>query len=93
MHSSPRVILVEQYGKLCGLLTIKDIIRFLHELEATSGHSPGGINIDVTSAEIWDEYGGTLRTVLETTWEWAADRLDRFIRWGKRFLPSVRTSL
>jgi chloride channel 3/4/5 len=82
---SPRVILVEQYGVLRGLLTVKDVMRFLHELESTAGL---GASASITSAEVWDEYRGTLRTVLERTWEWASERIDRTVAWARTVLPA-----
>jgi len=82
---SPRVILVEQYGVLRGLLTVKDVMRFLHELDSTEGL---GASASITSAEVWDEYRGTLRTVLERTWEWASERIDRTVTWARTVLPS-----
>lgn len=75
---------MEHYGILRGLLTVKDVMRFLHELENTAGL---GVNASITSAEVWDDYRGTLRTVLERTWEWTSDRMDRTVAWARTILP------
>lgn len=36
---SPRMILIEQYGLLVGLLTVKDSLKYTIAHEAASGHS------------------------------------------------------
>ena len=48
-HSRPRVILVEDRGLLIGLVTVKDVLRFI--VTEKLDHGPHG-----TSAEGWMEY-------------------------------------
>ncbi|KAF8322212.1 hypothetical protein DL93DRAFT_2124058 [Clavulina sp. PMI_390] len=80
----PRVILVEQFGQLRGLLTVKDVMRFLHELESTAGPTTN----EFIPLEVWDEYQGTLRNVLERSWEYASARVDALLSWARRVLPA-----
>ncbi|KAF8740180.1 hypothetical protein AX14_008366 [Amanita brunnescens Koide BX004] len=53
----PRVILVEDQGKLVGLVTVKDVLRFIATKKPQHGPS-------------WDERGG-LNNLLEEVWSWA----------------------
>jgi chloride channel 3/4/5 len=71
-HSSPRVILVEDRGMLCGLVTVKDVLRYI--ATEKPGHRPS-----------WDERGG-LDGLLEELWNWGSDLRDRLLVWGYRLL-------
>ncbi|TDL26017.1 hypothetical protein BD410DRAFT_716180 [Rickenella mellea] len=62
----PRVILVEQYGTLVGLITVKDVLRF-----TTTLHS---------QTPSWEERGG-LDSLLEEAWTWTGDTLHRVLTW------------
>ncbi|TFK66499.1 hypothetical protein BDN72DRAFT_145044 [Pluteus cervinus] len=68
----PRVILVEDHGKLIGLVTVKDVLRFI----ATEGvnHEPS-----------WDERGG-LDSLLEEVWRWATDLKQRLVTWSRKLV-------
>ncbi|KAJ2917751.1 hypothetical protein MD484_g2651, partial [Candolleomyces efflorescens] len=70
----PRVILVEQRGVLCGLVTIKDVLRYI--ATEKPGHRPS-----------WDERGG-LDGLLEEIWTWGSDVKARIVSWGLRILRS-----
>jgi chloride channel 3/4/5 len=60
----PRVILVESQGILVGLVTVKDVLKFM----ATSHvHEPS-----------WDERGG-LDGLLEELWRWGAEFVCRIL--------------
>lgn len=69
----PRVILVEDYGALVGLVTVKDVLRF------TAIGKP-------ESEPSWDERGG-LDGMLEEIWSWAVRVLQRATWWSRR-VPS-----
>ncbi|KAH6914393.1 voltage-gated chloride channel [Coprinopsis sp. MPI-PUGE-AT-0042] len=68
----PRVILVEDRGMLCGLVTVKDVLRYI--ATEKPGHRPS-----------WDERGG-LDGLLEELWNWGSDLRDRLLGWGYRLL-------
>jgi len=70
----PRVILVEQYGALVGLITVKDVLRFT----ASSEHSN-------STASVWND-PGALNSVLEEAWNWASEVVNRFAGWGRRLI-------
>ncbi|KAF9462474.1 chloride channel [Collybia nuda] len=67
----PRVILVEDHGVLSGLVTVKDVLRFIATLPA---HEPS-----------WDDRGG-LDGLLEEAWTWAAETIYRVMTWGRRII-------
>lgn len=60
----PRVILVEDQGKLVGLVTVKDVLRFIATEKPQRGPS-------------WDERGG-LNNLLEEVWNWAVTKGHKF---------------
>jgi len=68
----PRVILVEDHGILVGLVTVKDVLRFIATEKPDHGPS-------------WDERGG-LDGLLEEAWTWASDAVYRTISWSRRLL-------
>lgn len=71
VDDSPRVILVEEHGVLAGLVTVKDVLRFI----ATSpAHEPS-----------WDERGG-LDGLLEELWTWGSDLGQRILSWTHRIV-------
>lgn len=74
--------MVEQHGILKGLLTVKDIMRFMHTLDKDNP-SPAAVSLRAASAETWDDYRGSLRTLLEDIWEWTSLQLDNTIHWVK----------
>ncbi|KII92648.1 hypothetical protein PLICRDRAFT_37425 [Plicaturopsis crispa FD-325 SS-3] len=65
----PRVILVEDHGTLTGLVTVKDVLRFI-ALEKPGGES------------YWDDRGG-LETVFEERWRSATGVAAGLSRWGR----------
>jgi chloride channel 3/4/5 len=67
------VILVEDYGALVGLVTVKDVLRF------TAIGQP-------ESEPSWDERGG-LDGMLEEIWTWAVRVLQRATLWIQRIFP------
>lgn len=69
---SPRVILVEDRGELTGLVTVKDVLRFI-AMEKLD-HSPS-----------WDERGG-LDGLLEEVWTWATDLTHRVVLWSRSLI-------
>lgn len=72
LNCRPRVILVEEHGLLVGLVTVKDVLRFI--ATEKPDHSPS-----------WDERGG-LDGLLEEAWTWASDAVYRTVSWGRRLL-------
>ncbi|TEB30350.1 voltage-gated chloride channel [Coprinellus micaceus] len=68
----PRVILVEEHGVLCGLVTIKDVLRYI--ATEKPGHRPS-----------WDERGG-LDGLLEELWTWGSGVKARIVSWCLRVL-------
>ncbi len=68
----PRVILVEDQGKLTGLVTVKDVLRFIATEKPQ--HSPS-----------WDERGG-LNNLLEEIWNWAMAKGYKLASWGHALL-------
>jgi hypothetical protein len=65
----PRVILVEERGRLRGLLTMKDVLRFTERAGAHLGE---------------DEHAGALGEALEEGWDWATDKWTQAVAWGRR---------
>jgi chloride channel 3/4/5 len=68
---SPRVILVEDHGALIGLVTVKDVLRFIATLPS---HEPS-----------WDDRGG-LDGLLEELWKWVADVIYRIMSWSRKLV-------
>ena len=68
---SPRVILVEDHGVLTGLVTVKDVLRFIATLPS---HEPS-----------WDDRGG-LDGLLEEVWRWVADITYRIVLWSRKLV-------
>ncbi|KAF5325699.1 hypothetical protein D9611_000355 [Ephemerocybe angulata] len=68
----PRVILVEEHGVLSGLVTVKDVLRYI--ATEKPGHRPS-----------WDERGG-LDGLLEELWTWGSGVKARTVSWGLRLL-------
>ncbi|KAF9527309.1 Cl-channel protein [Crepidotus variabilis] len=66
----PRTILVEDHGVLSGLVTVKDVLKFI--ATEKPDHRPS-----------WDERGG-LDGLLEELWTWASERLSLFPLWSRR---------
>ncbi|KAM6502118.1 Cl-channel protein [Amanita muscaria] len=64
----PRVILVEDHGKLVGLVTVKDVLRFIATRQPHHGPS-------------WDERGG-LHNLLEEIWHWVTTKADHLMSWS-----------
>lgn len=65
----PRVILVEDHGTLVGLITVKDVLRFI-ALEKPD-REPS-----------WDERGG-LDGLLEEVWTWATNIMYHVVSWSR----------
>lgn len=56
MRYRPRVILVEKVGSLVGLITVKDVLRFIAQREAEEaslGTSRRGTGLDGLLEEAW----------------------------------------
>jgi len=74
-HSSgvrPRTILVEDHGVLSGLVTVKDVLKFIVTEEP--GRRPS-----------LDERGG-LDGLLEELWLWTSGNLSTVVLWSRRLL-------
>ncbi|KAG5221578.1 glycerol ethanol, ferric requiring protein [Salix suchowensis] len=69
---SPRIILVEDHGALAGLVTVKDVLRFIATEKPDRESS-------------WDERGG-LDGFLEELWMWTDGAVHKFIAWTSRVL-------
>lgn len=79
MPFRPRIILVEQFGTLVGLLTVKDILRFAALQEHAATPEPA---VDTS---------GALQDVLEEVWSWSSERFEAVLDWLQRFgLPISR---
>jgi chloride channel 3/4/5 len=72
MNCSPRVILVEERGTLVGLVTVKDVLRFI-ATEKPGEHGPS-----------WDERGG-LDGLLEEVGRYLSGIGDSVMRVLRRF--------
>lgn len=68
---SPRVILVEDHGVLTGLVTVKDVLRFIATLPS---REPS-----------WDDRGG-LDGLLEEVWRWVEDVTNRIVSWSRKLV-------
>jgi len=68
----PRTILVEDHGVLSGLVTVKDVLKFI--ATEKPDHRPS-----------WDERGG-LDGLLEEVWTWASAIISRTVQWSRRVL-------
>ncbi|KAF9050065.1 voltage-gated chloride channel [Panaeolus papilionaceus] len=66
----PRAILVEDHGVLSGLVTVKDVLRFI--ATEKPDHRPS-----------WDERGG-LDGLLEEAWTWTNDTKSQMLYWMRR---------
>jgi chloride channel 3/4/5 len=66
------VILVEDHGALVGLVTVKDVLRFIATEKPDSEPS-------------WDERGG-LDGMLEEIWRWVVGVLHRALQWSRSLL-------
>ncbi|CAA7261789.1 unnamed protein product [Cyclocybe aegerita] len=66
----PHTILVEDHGVLSGLVTVKDVLKFI--ATEKPDHRPS-----------WDERGG-LDGLLEELWTWASDNTSRILHWSRR---------
>ncbi|PPQ84600.1 hypothetical protein CVT25_015803 [Psilocybe cyanescens] len=66
----PRTILVEAHGVLSGLVTVKDVLKFIATEKPDQRPS-------------WDERGG-LDGLLEEVWTWGSDVLSRSVQWSRR---------
>ena len=67
----PRVILVEKFGSLVGLITVKDVLQFIELEEAT--HGTTGRQQTLGSRL-------SLEGALEEAWVWVMDRTARLFR-------------
>lgn len=72
----PRVILVEQYGSLKGLVTVKDVLRFNAMSEAA-----GNDTLD-SEATLWDS--GALTGALEDVWLGVQQTWQDVVAWTVR---------
>jgi len=63
---------VEEHGVLSGLVTVKDVLRYI--ATEKPGHRPS-----------WDERGG-LDGLLEELFTWVIGVRDRVVSWGLRIL-------
>ncbi|KIM45377.1 hypothetical protein M413DRAFT_338975 [Hebeloma cylindrosporum] len=68
----PRAILVEEHGVLSGLVTVKDVLKFI--ATEKPDHRPS-----------WDDRGG-LEGLLEEVWTWGSDNVSRILLWSRRIL-------
>jgi len=74
----PRSILVEQHGRLVGLVTVKDVLRY----NASTNSSDSARVASDTS--IWDS--GALSQLLEDVWLWLQGVRDRGLEIGSNLL-------
>ncbi|KAB5588747.1 Chloride channel protein [Ceratobasidium theobromae] len=70
----PRVILVEYHGSLAGLITVKDVLKFLVSSERAQ-HAAGG--------PVWNG-SGELDRLLEEVWLWAGNIWQRWLEFARR---------
>ncbi|KAJ7451819.1 Cl-channel protein [Mycena galericulata] len=68
----PRVILVEDHGVLAGLVTVKDVLRWIAVEKPEREPS-------------WDERGG-LDGMLEEVWTWASGIISPLLSWSQKLL-------
>ncbi|KAL5631205.1 hypothetical protein ACGC1H_006896 [Rhizoctonia solani] len=71
----PRVILVEYQGSLAGLITVKDVLRFM----VSSEHA------HPASRSVWDNQG-ELDAILEEAWLWAGNLWRSILAMGRRII-------
>ncbi|KAF8712293.1 chloride channel, partial [Rhizoctonia solani] len=71
----PRVILVEHHGSLAGLITVKDVLRFMASSE--HAHSATG--------SVWDN-PGELDALLEEAWLWAGNLWRSILATSRRIV-------
>ncbi|TFK53546.1 hypothetical protein OE88DRAFT_1676743 [Heliocybe sulcata] len=71
----PRVILVEDRGTLVGLVTVKDVLRFMMTEKQES--------------ESWDDRGG-IDAVLEEVWAWIMQVEETIVSWCQRIIRIFR---
>ncbi|CEL60646.1 putative chloride channel protein UM03490-D OS=Ustilago maydis (strain 521 / FGSC 9021) GN=UM11084,2 PE=3 SV=1 [Rhizoctonia solani AG-1 IB] len=71
----PRVILVEYHGSLVGLITVKDVLRFMASRE--HAHS--------TTGSVWDN-PGELDALLEEAWLWAGNLWRKIVTMSRRIV-------
>ncbi|KAF9484426.1 voltage-gated chloride channel [Pholiota conissans] len=65
----PRAVLVEDHGVLSGLVTVKDVLKFI--ATEKPDHRPS-----------WDERGG-LDGLLEEVWTWANGIIFKLLQWSR----------
>ena len=68
----PRIILVEDHGVLSGLVTVKDVLKYI--ATERPGHQPS-----------LDERGG-LDGLLEEIWLWTSGLLSMVVLWSRRLI-------
>jgi chloride channel 3/4/5 len=68
----PRVILVEEHGSLVGLITVKDVLKFI----ATERGTP---------TPSWNDRRG-LDGLLEEVWIWISHLVERGVDWSRNLL-------
>lgn len=68
----PRIILVEDHGVLAGLVTVKDVLKFIATEKLD--HRPS-----------WDERGG-LDGLLEEMWTWGSRLASNMLEWSQRIV-------
>ncbi|KAG9006370.1 glycerol ethanol, ferric requiring protein [Tulasnella sp. JGI-2019a] len=73
----PRVILVEQYGNLVGLITIKDVLRVIAKE-------------DVHAEDSVLNSPGALQGFLEEAWMWTTDYVGDWYIWWRHYFASLR---
>lgn len=74
MTHRPRVILVEKHGTLSGLVTVKDVLRFMATEKAPSGEGSGAYE---------DDLHGGLDEFLEELYTSGTMMMQRLILWTK----------
>lgn len=71
LFDRPRVVLVEAHGVLTGLVTVKDVLRFI---ATTPHHEPS-----------WGDRGG-LDGLLEEVWTWGSGVIHRMLSSTRRII-------
>lgn len=69
------MILVEDRGTLVGLVTVKDVLKFMAMEKPDGDHS-----------ESWDELRGGLDGLLEGSYTWSGRMADNCVSWGRRLI-------
>jgi len=82
----PRVILVEHHGRLEGLITVKDCLKYQIRFEALehSGHSGHNASVPASPDDWRQEY---IWNVFRAIGEWFADKLNNLSRGRLRLSP------